>query len=237
MRWNAGAIVSWSVLVALMVIGTACNRSETGDHADGKTDGEKAAVKQTGHVAGLDDKHGAAHADHESPIDAHNETDGLTQAPAATTPAEAVTNFLDAVRRGDDGQAEALLTELARKKTREMDLAVAPPGSPTAKFEVGTTEYPYEGSESAHVASQWSDIDGSGYERTDEIVWILRKEPDGWRIGGMATKLFDDQPPLILNFEDPQDMVKKQQAAEAEIERRDQAKRAQRPSDPATIRE
>ncbi len=235
MRWNAGRIVNWSALVVLMVVGTACNRAAKDDNVESKADGEKSAVQQAMHHTDPDGKHGVTQANLETPINSFN-TGEPVPAPAATTPAEAVTNFLDAVRRGDDGQAEALLTEMARKKTREMDLAVAPPGSPTAKFEVGATEYPYEGGEIAHVSSQWSDIDGSGYEQTDEIVWILRKEPGGWRIGGMATKLFDDQPPLILNFEDPQDMVKKQEAAEAEIRRRAEAEQAQQPSGPATSR-
>ena len=228
MRWNAGGFVSCVALMAIIVVGTACNRAEDKDHVHDKPAAQDTGVKQATHDAGLDSNRAAKHADLESPIDAHAHIDGPTPAPPATNPAEAVTNFLEAVRRGDDGQAEALMTEMARKKTREMDLAVAPPGSATARFEVGATEYPYEGSESAHVASKWIDLDESGKEQPDEIVWILRKESDGWRIGGMATKLFDDQPPLILNFEDPRDMVKKQQAAQAEIDRRNAAVKAGR---------
>jgi len=219
----------------LVAAGTACNRSETGGDTKSAADSEESAVTQATHNAGLDTDKGAAHAhlnEHE-----HEHVDGFTPAPPATNPAQAVTNFLDAVRRGDDGQAESLLTKVARQKTREMDLAVAPPGSPTAKFEVSTTEFPDGSSESAHVASKWSDVDGSGYERTDEIVWILRKELGGWRIGGMATKLFEDQPPLILNFEDPQDMIRKQQSAEAEIGRRAKAEQARLPGNAETTRE
>jgi hypothetical protein len=197
-----------------MFCGAACNKSNDAEQNQTADKGEPSAVKQASHDARLGT---GLEADD---IEALAAQENRTPAPPATTPAEAVTNFLEAVRRGDDGQAEALLSEVARAKTREMDLAVAPPGSSTAKFNIGATEFPYEGAESAHVASTWSDVDGGGYERTDEIVWILRKEAQGWRIAGMATKLFEDQPPLILNFEDPQDMIRKQQAADEEIRRR-----------------
>ena len=204
------------LLVIVAIASTACNKSDKHQDSHSAAADGGSNAQQAGHESESDASEHASQVNYES-ADATRQT---VPPPSATTPGEAVKNFLDAVRRGDDGQAEALLSEVAREKTREMDLAVAPPGSPTANFEVGETEYPYEGADSAHVASQWSDVDGTGEERTEEIVWILRKQPRGWRIAGMATKLFDDQPPLILNFEDPQDMIRKQEAAEREIRRR-----------------
>ena len=73
----------------------------------------------------------------------------------------------------------------------------------------------------AHVASDWSDVGPDGHMHTDRIVWILRKETEGWRIAGMASKVFPDRPPVILNFEDPEDMMRQQQMAEEELARRD----------------
>lgn len=146
--------------------------------------------------------------------------------PAATanqpipTPDKAVFQFLEAVRTGNDATAAGMLTKLAREKTAEMQLVVAPPGSATAKFTVGEVEM--IGDDGAHVASTWTDIVDDGKPHTDTIVWILRREPDAWRIAGMGTKLFDDQPPLLLNFEDPEDMMKKQRLAEEEMNRRSQ---------------
>ena len=71
------------------------------------------------------------------------------------------------------------------------------------------------------------------------IVWVLRGEPEGWRVVGMVSQVYADQPPLILNFEDPDDMpYKKQLLDEAEsgkqaagepgrsVARNQQAKRA-----------
>jgi len=76
--------------------------------------------------------------------------------------------------------------------------------------------------EGAHVATDWTDLDTDGRAHTDRIVWILRKEPVGWRIAGMATQVFADREPIVLNFEDPEDMIRQQQLAEDEIERRSQ---------------
>jgi len=134
-------------------------------------------------------------------------------------PEEVMTAFLEAVRAGDDGKAAGLLTPLARQKTSEMEMVVAPPGSDTAKFEVLESEV--IGAE-AQVATDWTDLDADGRPHTDRIVWMMRKVEDGWRISGMATRVFIDRPPIVLNFEDPADMLQKQQQAEEEIARRDQ---------------
>jgi hypothetical protein len=134
------------------------------------------------------------------------------------SPEAVIGEFLAAVKKGDDKQASVLLTSMARQKTTEMEMVVAPPGSDTASFKVLESEV--EGAE-AQVGTDWTDLDADGRPRTDRIVWLLRHEAEGWRIKGMATRVFPDLPPVMLNFEDPEDMLKKQQAAEAEIARRD----------------
>jgi len=143
------------------------------------------------------------------------------QAPADTEgPDKAVFRFLEAVRMGDEQVADSMLTPTARQKTKEMEMVVAPPGSNTASFEVNGVEMVAE--DGAHVSCTWSDVDEEGERRSDTIIWMVRREFDGWRIAGMATKVFADQPPLFLNFEDPEDMLRKQQMLQAEIERRSQ---------------
>jgi hypothetical protein len=145
-------------------------------------------------------------------------------------PDVAVFDFLKAVQTGDDDKAAGMLTKTAREKTEAMDLVVAPPGSPTASFEVGEVEM--IGDNGAYVACSWTDNDEEGQKRTDQIVWVLRKEPEGWRIAGMVTTLFDEK--LVLNFEDPEDMMRKQALAEQEMLRRQQQQQGQavRPDDP-----
>lgn len=145
-------------------------------------------------------------------------------------PAEAVARFLDAVRRGDDKAATAMFTPLARQRADEIGLAVAPRGSDTATFEVGKVEY--VSGDVAHVDSTWSDLAEDGHRHTDHIRWIVHKVPEGWRVGGMTAEVFPDQPPLALDFENPEEMLKKLEAFRDEMARRSQADeplQAQRP--------
>lgn len=169
--------------------------------------------------AGVDQSASAGKAD---------DADGADPAPDPAEAANVVRKFLQAIKMGDESTSNDLLTPLAREKTSELDMAVAPMGSESASFTVGDVELPEEGGgELAHVASTWTDIDDDGQTHTDEILWVLRHESGNWRIGGMATKVFEDQPPLLLDFEDPEDMRRKQQLAEAELERRARAEAAE----------
>ena len=143
---------------------------------------------------------------------------GSSPSSADRGPDAIVAEFLEAVRTGDDTKAADLLTPLARRKTSEKEMVVAPPGSETAKFQVCDVK---QSGQEADVATDWTDLDTDGRPHTDRIVWRLRRESEGWRIGGMATKVFPDQDAIFLNFEDPDDMVRRQQLAEEEIARRD----------------
>jgi hypothetical protein len=144
--------------------------------------------------------------------------------PKLEGPAGAVYEFLVAVRKGDDMTAERMLTSLARKKTQEMNMVVAPPGSDTASFEIGKVTMLDQNR--AEVLCKWTDREPDGTVRSDEIIWLVRKEPEGWRVAGMAATVFPDQPPYPLNFEDPQDMLRQQEKIKAELARREAASQA-----------
>ena len=142
-------------------------------------------------------------------------SEGLTvRANVNGTPIEIVSSFLEALRSGDETTAEALLTTMAREETERHDLVVRPPGTPTAKFTIGETEYVDAQQQGAHVHSIWTEGEGSSEAVTYEIVWVLRRQEDGWRVAGMATEIIDGQRPVFLNFEDPIDMLEKWQHAE-----------------------
>jgi hypothetical protein len=152
-------------------------------------------------------------------------------AAATTTPEQAVHRFLDAVRRGDDVAAGEMLTDLARRKTQEINMVVAPPGSDTARFAIGETEMLDD--QMAYVASDWTDLDSEGKPRTDTIVWTVRQTGQQWRIAGMAAKVFPDRPPIQLDFEDPQEMLRQQQQIEKEAAAQlEQQRQATKPQDP-----
>jgi hypothetical protein len=133
-------------------------------------------------------------------------------------PAAACFEFLEAVRAGNDEKASQMLSTTAREKASALNRSVTPPASDTARFSVGKVKYINE--DGAQVESTWIDTDDDGQPRSDAAVWVLRREQQGWRVVGVAATIFPGEPPLVLNFEDPDDMLKKQQLVRDEIRRR-----------------
>jgi hypothetical protein len=133
-------------------------------------------------------------------------------------PAKAVEQFLEAVKTGNDKAAANMLSAVTRQRTAALNYAVKPPASDTAKFTIGKVDY--VNADGARVACTWTDLDPDGQPKTDEAIWVVRREANGWRIAGVAAQVFPGEPPLLLNFEDPEDMVRKQQWVREEIRRR-----------------
>jgi len=125
---------------------------------------------------------------------------------------------LEAVRTGNDPKATQMLSSLAREKTAALNRSVTPPASDTARFTVGKVEL--LGEDGARVSCTWTDMDVDGQPKTDRAVWVVRRESESWRIAGVAAQVFPGEPPLLLNFEDPEDMFRKQQWVREEIRRR-----------------
>lgn len=139
----------------------------------------------------------------------------------------AIRDFLEAIKRGDDAAARGMLTQVARAKTQEMGLSIAPPVPATATYSIRDGEAIDKAGEVVHVSTTWTDTDADGFKTTDEVIWVTRLDPEGWRVVGMAMKVFEDTPPLLLDFEDPADMIAKQRQVAMEIQRR--AKAASKP--------
>lgn len=151
---------------------------------------------------------------------APNEADDEAAAARANTPEAAVADFLEAIRVGDDETAASMFTPLARERVAQLGIQVAPQGSDTARFSLGAVEQLTE--DGARVAASWTDLDETGKPRTDEMTWMVRREPEGWRVAGMATVVFPGEPPLLLDFEKPQETLKKLELVRQEIARRAQ---------------
>lgn len=136
--------------------------------------------------------------------DGNTDANSNQSAPAEKQgPAEAVAQFLDSFIDGDDEKTEAMLTGRARQQAAANNMVVAPPGSDTAKFKLGRVAYLPE--DRAAVSCEWTDLD----EEATEYVWMLRREPEGWRIAGVAAPVFDGEPPIQLDFEDIEQMQSK----------------------------
>ena len=155
---------------------------------------------------------------------------------AATEPAKAaVVGFLEAIQRGDEEAASGMLTKVARAKTQEMGLSVAPPVNPSATYSIRDCEMVGDTDDLVHVGTAWTDTDADGFTTTDNVVWVVRLDPEGWRVVGMAMRIFEDMPPLLLNFEDPEDMITKQELVAQELHKRAQAADAES-AEPRTAR-
>jgi hypothetical protein len=132
-------------------------------------------------------------------------SDPATASAPSDPVARVVYEFLEAVRIGDTETASARLTPLALQRTNELDLNISPPGSPTARFKVGTVEM--VDAEKAVVECIWTDEDADGKSRDEMITWALKLNAGQWRISGMAADMGPDQPPVVMDFENPSQLA------------------------------
>ncbi len=117
------------------------------------------------------------------------------------SPADVVAEFLEAVRVGNSESASTRLTPLALQRIKENDMDFAPPASETAQFRVGKIEM-FE-SDKAFVESVWTERDVDGQNHDETMTWGLRLTDEGWRISGMAAHRGPDLPPILVDFENP----------------------------------
>jgi len=136
---------------------------------------------------------------------------------ATAPPEQVVQTFLDAMKTGDIATKASLLTQKAREETARENFEVNPQSAASAQYEVRPAEYLPENPNGAHVTSVWTETYPDGTIKYD-VVWVLRRQPEGWRIAGMAIELVPGQPPAFLNFEDAADMAKKYSEAMAATE-------------------
>jgi predicted small lipoprotein YifL len=144
-------------------------------------------------------------------------TDAGTAASKQDAPDAVVTAFLESLRVGNDTLASSLLTDVAQQETQKKGLKVQPPGTPDMTYTIGQTEYVTEAKDGAHVGSVWSEKLEGGEVASFEVIWVLRLQPQGWRIAGMAMPVGETGEPLFLNFENPEDLIEKWKASETQM--------------------
>ncbi|WP_146528570.1 hypothetical protein [Novipirellula artificiosorum] len=125
------------------------------------------------------------------------------------SPTDVVSQFLDRVRRGGEGSgAEKLLTERAQAELKRIGRTVEPIGSPDAHFNV-TQARGIEGEPNAMlVQSIWSEPAEDGTHSDFEVVWAVHRGADGWRISGLVMDVEPGQPPVVIDFENGEEMEK-----------------------------
>ena len=149
-------------------------------------------------------------------------TQGETAASVPSHPSVVVVeSFLKAMLRGEDEKIRSLLTPLARKKGEEQGIPFSPEASDTASFSVD--QVTPQGEIGAYVHTTLTDTDETGRKEAAEIIWIVAKGEEGWRVAGAAVTLFEGQEKTVINFEEP-DVA---QQAIAAAERREQQRQKQ----------
>lgn len=124
-----------------------------------------------------------------------------------------VDRFLQAMLRGENKTLRSMLTPTARKQGEEKGIPFSPSPSPTASYSIRTT-IPKENI-GAYVVSTLTDIDEQGRRESAEIIWVVARTGEGWRIAGAAVALFEGQEKTVINFEDPD--AARRAIAEAEL--------------------
>jgi hypothetical protein len=125
--------------------------------------------------------------------------------------AQVAYEFFDAVRQGRTVEANQRLTPLALERITAHNMNIAPPGSPTASFQVkGVTQ---RENDHAVVGVTWSDVDADGKPYNESIFCELKICDGQWRICGMAQDLGPNTTPMLMDFESlagiaPQDPAK-----------------------------
>ena len=137
-------------------------------------------------------------------------------------PVQTVKEFLHALRAGDTAKVTAMLSVKAQQQTAAHNMAISPPGNPTAQFFVDPENVLEPGDGTTLVLSNWTDVDANGVKQTYDVGWMLKQDNGGLAVTGMATRVFEDSDNLILDFEDPPGMMLARKNAEQEIARRRQ---------------
>jgi hypothetical protein len=137
----------------------------------------------------------------------------------AETPDKVVAQFLEAARSGDQRKLAGLMTKAARDETTSHNINFELESYQNATFKVGDFEYLTPEKNTAHVACKWTDHDGDA-SFTHDVIWVLRKEEPGWRVVGMITQPFPDQPAVAFNYENVKELMETKAAIEQEVKRR-----------------
>jgi hypothetical protein len=193
----------WLASALLLVWLVGCGKSPVADNETNPSTTDPAVA----HESHGDAKTPAGDSDGYVPQPVVNTPAAVLPVTRDSTPEKVVTEFLNAMKTGNDGVAAGLLTATAREETGKHQLAVQPPGSPTAEYEIGKGELAEDDPNVAQVGCLWTEKDAQGADHSEQVVWVLRKSQEGWRVFGMATQMPTREEPVFFNFEEPAEMT------------------------------
>lgn len=140
-----------------------------------------------------------------------------TSAVRHSDPGKLTQDFLAALFAGDTKRAMAMMTEKAQAASQQAGIEMEAPGSKQATFKI-TEQATMEGdTNAAQVWTVITDTNEKGEAEPYDIVWLLKRDAQGWAISGMATVLFQHE--FVIDFEDANDVLAKRQWAAEQAQR------------------
>jgi hypothetical protein len=204
-RWHLAAAAG-----LLTITGLACSKSDAPEHGEIKRGDH---LTDTAHLSSGYEETAGHESNGKSATASHGKAD---------TPDKVVKEFLNAAKSGDQQKLSQLLSDAARKETHDHMIDFELDSYRDATFDVGTFEYLTKDKNSAHVACKWTDHDETG-SFSHDVIWVLRLEDAGWRVVGMITRPFPDQPPVAFNYENVDELMQTKANIEQEVKRRAEA--------------
>lgn len=212
-NWQIASRAIVCLTIGLLGITTGCNQSSSSSQAKG-----------SGEYQPETDAGGNNDASVVRPSNAEATSPATGQIDSSSSPEAVVEQFILALNQGDASSAEKLLTETAQVATRQHNLVVQQPWSPSASYQIEFVRYATTRSQRAEVDSIWKDAEGVDNNEEFTIVWMLyREEHYGWRISGMKSDFIPNGDMVYLNFEDPVDMVNRWEQALLDADKRTEA--------------
>jgi len=139
-----------------------------------------------------------------------NTTPGQASAETAadssdSTIAEIARDFLEAIRTGNSAAASSRLTPLAQQVMRQEDMGFDLLANSTATFRIEKVNL-IEVDE-AGVDSVWTELGADGQPQQEQWTLGLQRIEGQWRIRGIIADMGPNQNPVLMDFENPGQVV------------------------------
>ncbi len=162
-------------------------------------------------------------------------TDGsqpAAQTDVSSNPAaQAASEWLDAILKGDTQRASTRLTPQAMQRIIDSKMTFSPPGVDTVNYRVGEVREPSQDQAIVQCVLTYT---ADGGPHSEEMCCVLRRINNDWRVSGIAYGSAPDKPWMLKDFESGQDVpIPRQDMANAGAPAAD----ASRPSPPRTAQE
>jgi hypothetical protein len=156
--------------------------------------------------------------------------------PASSPIAQAASEWLDAVLKGDTQRASARLTPQAMHRIIESKMTFSPPGAgvDTQGFRIGEIRTP---SLDQAIVQCLLNYNEGGKQHSEEMCCLLRRVDNDWRVSGIACGTDADKPWTLIDFETGQDIpIPRQEMSSASSTPTDATRNMNHPS-PRTAQE